>query len=78
MKHINKGRRQELKNLEFLKRLDKYGLKGKEGNFHAFRSHGSPCSCSMCRDKKYRDTDRKKEKKQLIVFTQSFNEIRWA
>lgn len=50
---MNKARRHELKMLKFKKRLKKYGLLGSSGNLHAFRSHGKPCSCSICRDEKY-------------------------
>lgn len=56
---MNKGRRQELKRLKFIKRLKKYGLLDKlndpKANLHSFKSHGAPCSCSLCRDEKYRD-----------------------
>lgn len=62
---MNKARRNELKMLKFKKRLKKWGLKGNEpnSNFHAFRSHGAPCSCSLCSPYKYRKDDRHKQGK---------------
>lgn len=50
----NKARRHEVKMLKYRRRLRKYGLNEKEGNFYAFRSHGAPCSCSMCSHVKYK------------------------
>lgn len=50
---MNKARRHELKMLKFKKRLKLYGLVGSTGNLYAFRSHGKPCSCSICRNEKY-------------------------
>jgi len=55
---MNKGRRNELKKLKYKKRLKQLCLKEGEGNFYAYRSHGKPCSCGMCRNEKY---DRKKQ-----------------
>jgi hypothetical protein len=57
-KNMDKGRRQELTKLKFKKRLKNYGLleefeKG-NGNLFAFKSHGKPCSCSMCRQEKFK------------------------
>lgn len=57
---MNKGRRNELKELKYKKRLAMYGLK--RGDFTALKSHGAPCSCSICRSDKYRDKDRMKNK----------------
>lgn len=53
----NKGERQRVTKLKFLKRLKKYCLledfrKGK-GNFFVFKSTGSPCSCQTCAGEKY-------------------------
>lgn len=64
---MNKHRRHELKMLKYKKRLKLYGLKeGEEkANLTAFRSHGKPCSCYLCRNPKYRNTLRQKDK----VFT---------
>ncbi len=50
---MNKGRRSELTKLKFIKRLKFYGFKLGEGNFFAFKSHGKPCSCFLCRNEKY-------------------------
>lgn len=49
----NKGRRQELTMLKFKKRLKQLNLKVGEGNFYAYKSHGKPCSCFFCKNKKY-------------------------
>lgn len=51
---MNKGRRNELKKLKFKKRLKQLGLKEGEGNFHAYKSHGKPCSCGVCKKPKYK------------------------
>lgn len=55
---MNKGRRHELKMLKYKKRLNQIGLKPSSGT-HAFRSHGKPCSCFVCRDQKYRESRQK-------------------
>jgi len=62
MNKINKGRRQELTQLKFKKRLELRGLKPEDGKFHAFKSHSAPCSCWACRGLKYREADRAKNK----------------
>jgi hypothetical protein len=49
---MNKARRHELKMLKYRKRLKNYKLKESD-NAHAFRSHGSPCSCWACKDEKF-------------------------
>jgi hypothetical protein len=51
---MNKARRHELKMLKFKKRLIKYGFLNTVGKFDAFRSHGKPCSCWLCRNEKYK------------------------
>jgi len=51
---MNKRERFIKKMLKYKKRLKIHGLKGTEGKFYAFRSHGTPCSCSLCRDNKYK------------------------
>lgn len=65
MKQINKGRRNELKKLKYKKRLKNMSLDENmpNSNFNAYKSHSTPCSCFMCRGIKYRDSDRKKNKK---------------
>ena len=45
---MDKGRRNELIKLKYKKRLNQLGLKDGEGKFYAYKSHGKPCSCSMC------------------------------
>lgn len=56
---MNKGLRQEIKRRKYKQRLDLYGLKNKDGNFHSFKNSSVPCSCSICRDEKYRETRKK-------------------
>lgn len=58
----NKGRRNEIKQLKYKKRLKMYGLKD-DSNNTALKSHSVPCSCGLCRSEKYRDTLRQKNKK---------------
>lgn len=62
---MNKGRRNELTQLKYKKRIKRYNLKP-DDKYYALKSHGSPCSCGMCRDEKYRDKDRQKNKN--IIF----------
>lgn len=65
---MNKGRRHELKMLRYKKRLNQLGLKEKpNSNLYAYRSHGAPCSCGICRQPKYRDTDRCKNKNSIDI-----------
>ena len=58
----NKGERQRKTKLKYLKRLKKWNLLDKKGNFFAFKSTGSPCSCWLCSGSKY---SRKKKHKNL-------------
>jgi len=62
MKATNKGRRQELTNLKFKKRLKLRGLKPMDGKLYCFKTSSVPCSCAMCRGPKFRD-HRSKSKK---------------
>lgn len=60
----NKGRRNELTQLKFKKRLDQLGLKKEDGNLFCYKSTGKPCSCYMC---SYRKFDRNiKHKNKLF------------
>lgn len=56
---INKGIRQQRKINHYKKRLKNLCLKESDDNaergYSAYRSHGAPCSCWACRQKKYRD-----------------------
>lgn len=61
MRNMNKARRHEIKMLKYHKRLRNYKLKDGDGNLFSFRSHGSHCSCGICRDEKYRDKRQKHE-----------------
>lgn len=46
---MNKGRRNELRNLRWTRRLNTLGLKRiKERDFICYRDQGKPCSCAMC------------------------------
>lgn len=54
---MNKGRRNELKQLKYKKRVSLYGAE-----FTALKSHSTPCSCGICRGEKYRNKDRQKNK----------------
>lgn len=66
MKHPdNKGTRNRIRKKLFKKRLDILCLNEKDGNFNAFKSDRVPCSCWVCRDKKY---DRSKEKRKQINY----------
>ena len=70
---MNKARRHELKMLKFKKRLKQLNLTGKKGKFHSYRSHGAPCSCSVCSPYKY---DREKENRLLELTIVSSEEIK--
>lgn len=50
--------------LKYKKRLKQMNLKEGQGDFTAFRSHGAPCSCFVCRDEKY---SRKMKHKDAII-----------
>lgn len=60
--NLNKKRRFELKMLKFKKRLKQLGLTLKEGNFHAYRTSGQPCSCFMCSGLKFSRKTKHKNK----------------
>lgn len=59
---MNKGRRNELKQLKYRKRLKRMGQlnaesiaspKGENFNFIGFKNHSAPCSCIVCSHRKY-------------------------
>jgi hypothetical protein len=57
---MNKGERQRITRLKFIKRLKLLRNKLEplreghlEGNFYAFKTTGTPCSCFLCRREKY-------------------------
>ena len=56
---MNKGRRNELTNLKFKKRLKQLGLKKEEGSFYCYKSSGKPCSCSVCKKPRYKRSNNK-------------------
>lgn len=49
--------------VHYRRRLKRYGLKENDGNMHAFRSTGSPCSCPACSGEKY--NRKQKHKKNM-------------
>ncbi len=54
---MDKKRRQQLKMTKYKKRLKILRIKNSaDGNYYTLRSHGKPCSCSFCRNKKYRSS----------------------
>ena len=64
---MNKGERQRIERLKFEKRLKL--LKNKmtpltqgflEGNFYAYKTTGTPCSCFLCRRDKYKRNEKHK------------------
>lgn len=50
---MDKARRHELKMLHFKRRMKKMRFIHPDGNYYAYRSHSTPCSCSFCRPLKY-------------------------
>ena len=64
IKANNKARRNELTRLKYKKRLKIYNRK--VGDWFALKSHGSPCSCGICRGEKYRDKNRQKNKVNIF------------
>lgn len=65
---LTKGRRNELTKLKYKKRLKQLGFKEGEGKFYSYKSHGKPCSCSLCRNEKY-----KRNSKQSRRILESIN-----
>jgi hypothetical protein len=61
---MNKARRFEIKMTKFKKRLKVLGLLYKEGNFHCYRTSGSPCSCYMCSPYKFKRKIKHKNQQQ--------------
>lgn len=62
---MNKAERHRIKMKKYLRRLRNLGLINCKGNFFHYRSHGKPCSCNLCRNKKYRN-QRAKEKINVL------------
>ncbi len=63
----NKGRRQELKQLKFKKRLKNLGLKQKKPkDFICYKDQGKPCSCWMCAGDKYKRSEIKEEERKQL------------
>ncbi len=63
---MNKLLRHEVKMYHYRRRLVNYCIKEEPGaNLYAFRSHGSPCSCSMCSYIKYGKRERQEGKRLL-------------
>lgn len=58
---MDKGRRHELKMLKYKRRIGRMRYKNLPASaLYAYRSHGKPCSCGVCRGLKY---SRAKEKR---------------
>jgi hypothetical protein len=58
---MNKGRRNELRDLKWKRRLKNLGLiKEDKKSFICYRDQGKPCSCSICRNQKYNRAKSKK------------------
>jgi hypothetical protein len=70
---MNKGRRQELKMLKYKRRIGRMRLQGLPANaLYAYRSHGKPCSCFVCRGLKY---DRAKERERARKLAEPISEL---
>lgn len=63
---MDKGRRNEIAKLKYVKRLKMRFLKEGEVKFFSLKSHGTPCSCWYCRDQKYSRTEIKKNLKRIL------------
>lgn len=63
---MNKGRRNELRDLKWKRRLKNLGLdRKKPKDFICYRDQGKPCSCPMCSPG--RVVEKAKYKKQRIL-----------
>lgn len=58
---MNKGRRNELRKLRYLRTVKRFPKMMLVDN-NAFKSDRVPCSCFICRDEKYRDRQRGRDK----------------
>ena len=68
---MDKARRHELKMLHYKKRMKKMRQVYPDGNYFAYRSHSTPCSCGCCRGDKY---SRAKEMKRARKLAEPINE----
>jgi hypothetical protein len=61
---MDKGRRNQLRQLHYKKRLKNLGLKEteKDVNLHCFKDQGKPCSCLLCSPEKYNRKEKHKNK----------------
>jgi hypothetical protein len=61
---MNKGRRTQLTELKYKKRLKNLGLKETDPNskYYCYKSTGKPCSCPMCSPEKYKRTEKHKDR----------------
>lgn len=51
---MNKGRRNELRDLKWARRLKSLGLKRvNDRDYICYRDQGKPCSCAMCSPRKW-------------------------
>lgn len=61
----NKGRRNELRELKYRRRLRNYRLKDNgEGSYYCYKTTGNPCSCAICQQPE-QNYQRAKQKQQL-------------
>ena len=59
----NKGRREELKKLKFIKRLKLFNLKQKTPqDYICYKTTSSPCSCFICKGERYTRKEKHKNK----------------
>jgi len=62
---MNKARRHELKMLHYKKRMKKMRHVYPDGNYFAYRSHSTPCSCGCCRGDRYSRAKEMEEARKL-------------
>jgi hypothetical protein len=62
---MDKARRHELKMLHYKKRMKKMRHVYPDGNYFAYRSHSTPCSCGCCRGDRYSRAKEMEEARKL-------------
>lgn len=68
---MNKQERKLRGLTKFKKRLANLNLINEVGNFHAFKSHGKPCSCYVCSTHKFKHNGVRKKELQELNFALS-------
>jgi len=56
MRKLTRADRRRIRMLKFKKRCKNLGLEPDTKIYHAYLSHGKPCSCWACRHEKYKRT----------------------